>query len=93
MKRAVIVALVCLNAALAAALALGVGTPAANAQDRLIGARTDYLVMTGKTGSNFDSVWIIDLKKQAMVAMEFDKTHKEMRPYRGMKLKFQKAGG
>jgi len=76
MKKTVIVALVCVNAALLAALVLGAGAPAAHGQVFRGGA--DYLMMTGHIGEDWDAVYIIDLAQRRMAAWEFNKTRKRL---------------
>lgn len=84
MKRALIVTLAGISAALLLALILGAGTPKANAQG-VIGATTDYLVITGHIGKDWDGVYVIDVRKRRMVAFRFDKAKKELIAYRGVR--------
>lgn len=81
MKKAVIVTLVGVNAALLLGLMLGVDAPKAQAQ--IIGARTDYLVLTGKVSKNLDAVYVIDVGKKRMIALHMDRTQKRLLPFRG----------
>ena len=83
-KRIVIVALVCVNVALVAAVALVASAPPANAQ--VIGAGVDYLVVTGRLSENQAAVYIVDLAKQSMAAFDFDKTAKKLRAIDGRSL-------
>jgi len=76
MKKAVIVTLVCVNAALLAALVLGAGAPKAEAQVFRGGA--DYLMMTGHIGTDWDAVYIIDLAQRRLAAWQFNKTRKRL---------------
>jgi hypothetical protein len=85
MKKALIVALVCINAALLLALVLGYGTPPAKAQ--VAGGATDYLMVTGRLIGEADAVYIIDLAKRRMAAWRFDKTNNKMVPMSGHELK------
>ncbi len=71
MKQVIIVALVCLNAALLVALVFGAGTPAVNAQ--VIGGGTDYILITGDIREDYDAVYILDLGKRRLAALKFDK--------------------
>ena len=81
MKRKLIAALVCINVGLLLALVLGVGTHRAEAQ--VIGGGTDYLVVTGQIGSDWDAVYIIDLRQRLLAALRWDKTHKRLTAFRG----------
>ncbi|MDY7009814.1 MAG: hypothetical protein SVV80_03590 [Planctomycetota bacterium] len=72
MKQAIIVALVCLNAALVVALVFGTGTQAADAQ--VIGGGTNYILITGDIREDYDAVYILDLGKRRLAAMRFDKS-------------------
>ena len=84
MKKVLIVTLVGINAALLLALMLGAGTGRADAQG-VLGATTDYLVVTGQITSGWDGVYVIDLRKRYMVAFRFDKTKQKLIPYRGVR--------
>ena len=87
MKRALVVTLVCINAALLLALVIGVNASDAKAQG-IVGARTDYLIMTGNIGRDNDAVYIIDVTRQGMVAFHFVKGKKKLVAFRrGRKLK------
>ena len=77
MKQMIIVALVCLNAALLVALAFGAGTPAAEAQ--VMGGGTNYIVMTGYTGEGKDALYILDLGKRRLTALRFERKDNKMR--------------
>ena len=84
MKRALIVTLVGVNAALLLALVFGANASDAKAQG-IVGANTDYLIMTGQTGKSDDAVYIIDVRKQGMVAFRFDRGKKKLIPFRGVR--------
>ncbi len=71
MKQMIIVALVCLNAALLVALVFGTGTQAAEAQ--VIGGGTNYVMLTGEIRQDYDVVYIVDLGKRRLAALRFDK--------------------
>lgn len=91
MKRAIIVALLCLNVALLAAVAIR-STPKAPAQAYRGG--TDYLLITSKLGENWDGVFIIDMGKRRMQAWKFDQTSKKLVALRGsrdLKSDFRRA--
>ena len=83
MKRALVVTLVCINAALLLGLVIGVNASDAKAQG--IGARTDYLIMTGHIGRDNDAVYVVDVRRQGMVAFRFDRTKKKLIPLRGVR--------
>jgi hypothetical protein len=80
MKKALIVALVCLNVALVAAL-LAVSTNRAEAQTLRGG--NDYIMMTGRIEANFDAVYVIDMKTRRLAAWRFDRTNRKLVPYKG----------
>jgi len=87
MKRALVVTLVCINATLLLALVIGVNASDAKAQG-MVGARTDYLIMTGHVANDNDAVYVIDVRRQGMIAFRFDRTKKKLIAYRrGRKLK------
>lgn len=69
MKQVMIVALVCLNIALVAALVYSVNEPVANAQAR---GNADYMLVTGKMDYNTDAVFVFDLVQQKLLAFEPD---------------------
>ena len=83
MKRALVVTLVCINAALLLGLVIGVNASDAKAQG--IGARTDYLIMTGHIGRDNDAVYVVDVRRQGMVAFRFDRNKKKLIAYRGVR--------
>ncbi len=85
MKKGLIVALVCVNVGLVAALVLVASAQPAEAQ--IIGAGTDYLVVTGKISSDYEAVYVLDLSKMALGAWKIDKTTKKFKPYRPHSLK------
>ncbi len=80
MKRVLIGTLVGVNVVLLLALMLGLGESKANAQ--IIGAQTDYLIITGAVGGD-DAVYVIDLKRRGMIALGFDKQNKRIAAFRG----------
>lgn len=79
MKKAVIVALVALNVGLLSWL-LARSVAPAQAQIR---GKTDYLVVTAKSGRNNGAVVVIDLEAQKMAAFKMDVNSKRMVPYGG----------
>lgn len=84
MKRTLIIALVCVNLALLAALMLGAATPKAQAQ--VIGGGTDYLMITSQTSSNLDLVYIIDLGRRRLRCWKWNKSRDRLEPYRSRAL-------
>lgn len=74
-KRKLIVALVCVNVALLAAVALVASTPPA--QGQVIGAGTDYLVVTGRLASDHAGLFVVDLARHALGVWQIDKTSKK----------------
>ena len=83
MKKALIVALVCVNVALVAAL-IGVNMSKAHAQTARGG--NDFIMATGRIESAFDAVYVIDMKSRRLAAWRFDRTAKRLRPYKGRTL-------
>jgi hypothetical protein len=85
MKKALIIALVCINVALVLALVFTMNQQPAKAQG---GAGADYLVISAKVATNIDAVFVIDVAKQRMLALEPDPNKKyKVNPYSGRKLK------
>ena len=82
MKRSLIIVLVCLNLTLLAALLAGTAVPKAYGQG-IVG--TDYLTVTGKISSSRDGVFILDLGRHRLTALEYQK--KRLRPLQGRDLK------
>ena len=84
-KRVLVVALVCVNVALVASLVLVASAPPAKAQ--VLGARTDYLVATGRYDTDTAAIYILDLWRHALAVWEFDKTNKKFIPVSGRIIK------
>ena len=81
MKKALIVALACVNVVLLAALILG---PAAGrAQAQAVRGAPDYLLVTGKVGADWDAVYLIDLARRQLLGLRWDRTRRQMLPIRG----------
>ena len=76
MKTALIVALICVNVGLLAALMLGSGVERADAQVR----RTDYVMVTAQVTDNYDAIYIIDLGSRKFTAVGIDKRTKRFQP-------------
>ncbi len=86
MKNALIVALVGVNLALVVGLIFGhTGVPDADAQ--VIGAGTNYIMLTGKVSRDEDMVVITDLEKRLTVGLRYDRNKDEMVAYKGLRLK------
>ena len=71
MKQAIMVALVCLNAALLAALVFVASAPPAEAQ--IVGGGADYLIMTGSVALNYAALYGLDLGSRQLGTWKFDK--------------------
>ena len=84
MKKAAIIALVCVNAALLLALMFGPGSPRANAQVYRGGA--DYLMITGRIGQDLEAAYLLDLAQRRLIGLRYDRTEKRMLPIRGRRL-------
>ncbi len=72
MKKAVIVALLCLNAALLVTLIAGPGTQQAQAQ--VIGS--NFLIVTGNIYSDYDAIYVLDLASRRLAAWRYEKRRK-----------------
>lgn len=84
MKGALIVGLICVNLVLVAVLVFGATAPKAQAQVR--GGGSDYTMVTGHVGSDWDAVYIVDLKTRRMGGWLFNKTTKRLDLYAGRDL-------
>jgi len=83
MKKALLVALVCINVAVLVAL-VGVNLRRADAQVSRGGS--DYIMVTGKIEAAFDAIFVVDLKSRRLAAWRFDRTAKRLVPYKGRQL-------
>ena len=93
MKKKLIIVLACVNAALLAALMLGLWTPGAQAQ--VVGGGADYMMLTAHIGSDFDAVYIVELGTRRIAMLYVDKTTKRLRAFKGMRLldEFRRKAG
>jgi len=73
-KRRLIVGLVGVNVALLAAVMLVASTPRAHAQ--VVGADTDYIVVTARLASDHAALFVVDLARHALGVWQIDKTSK-----------------
>jgi len=80
MKQAVIAALVCFNAALLLALMFGPGTPRADAQ--VYRGGTDYIMVSGRIGTDSEALYIVDLAQRRLVGLRYDRQNKRMQRIR-----------
>jgi len=80
MKRALIVALVCINILLVAAL-VNFNAPKAQAQTER--GANNFIMVTGRIESAFEAVYVLDLKSRKLGAWRFDRTAKKLVPYKG----------
>ena len=80
MKKNLIVALVCVNVALLAAL-ITVNLDRAEAQS--IRGERNYLAVTARNASGRDAVWVLDLKTRRLAAFRFDPTTRRILAYGG----------
>ena len=83
MKKTFIVALVCVNVVLLAAL-VAVDLDKASAQT-LRGGNL-FIMATGKIESTFDAVYVVDMKSRRIGAWRFDRTAKRLVSYKGRDL-------
>jgi hypothetical protein len=80
MKKALIVALVCINILLVAVL---VNFNATKAQAQTERGANNFIMVTGRVESGFDAVWVLDLKSRRLGAWRFDRTKRILVPYVG----------
>jgi len=80
MKKTLIVALVCVNVALLAAL-LAVSPDRAEAQS--VRGERNYLAVTARNASGRDAVWILDMRTRKLAAFNFDPTTRRVRVFGG----------
>jgi hypothetical protein len=71
MRKILIVALICINAGLLAALVVSVASPA---KAQVPGGGTDYLMISGKIHADGQAVYVLDLSKRQLRAWEFNRT-------------------
>lgn len=84
MKNAVIVALVCANLLILAALVVGSGSVD---QAKAAGwVEADYLVVAAKVDKTEDLIYVTNLNKGKMLAFRFDTERKRLVPYDGVRL-------
>ena len=84
MKKGVIVGLACVNALLLAVLVIASAAPPAQAQ--LIGARTDYIMITSQISRDYDALWVLDIGAGKMLAFQLDRKTQRLVPMRGINL-------
>ena len=77
MKQVIIVALLCLNAALLVALVVGTNSPATA---QAVGGRGDFAVTTGKLNLNLDVVYILDTASRRVAVLRYDRASNRMQP-------------
>lgn len=80
MKKALIVALVCINILLVAML---VNFNATKAQAQTERGANNFIMVTGRVESGLDAVYVLDLKTRKLGAWRFDRTSKKLVAYRG----------
>ena len=79
MKRRIVILLLCINAALLAALIWSATERPAYGQ----ALGTDYVVVTGHVGVEWDAVYVLDLAKRRLAAFGVDKTRMRVRAFVG----------
>jgi len=89
MKKALIVALLCINILLVAAL---VNFNATKAQAQTERGANDYIMVTGRVEAGFEAVFVVDMKNRKLGAWRFDKAKKILVPYKGRILTTDFAG-
>jgi len=83
MKKALIVALVCINILLVAML---INSNATKAQAQTERGANDFIMVTGRVESSFEAVWVLDLKSRRLGAWRFDRMKRILVPYIGRNL-------
>lgn len=83
MKKALIVALVCINILLVAVL---VNFNATKAQAQTERGANDFIMVTGRIETSFEAVYVLDLKTRKLGAWRYDRTAKRLVPYIGRSL-------
>lgn len=76
MKKAILVALVCINVGLVLALVFGANTPQAKAQG--FGAGGNYIAATGQYGEGQEILYVVDLDAGRMIAWHYNQTGKRL---------------
>ncbi len=76
MKRALIVALLCLNVGLLLALVFGTAIQPDYGQS----LGTIYVVVSGKMAANWDALFVIDQAKRRLRAIGYNKTSRRIAP-------------
>lgn len=84
MKQFIIVALVCVNLVLVAALVFHATAPKAEAQVR--GGGSDYTMLTARMSDDLDVVYVIDLSSRRLAAWAWDRTNNRLQPVQGREL-------
>ncbi len=84
MKKALIITLLCFNAALLVGLVLGTRSQRAEAQ--AFRGAANYLMITGHIGTNWDAVHVIDMGGRQIRSWRYDKTRKRLVPFTGRSL-------
>ncbi len=80
MKKALIVALVCINILLVAVL---VNFNATTAQAQTERGANNYIMVTGRVESGFEAIFVLDLKTRKLGAWRFDRPTRKLVPYKG----------
>jgi len=83
MKKALIVALVCINILLVAML---INSNATKAQAQTERGANDFVMVTGRVESGFEGVYVLDLKTRKLGAWRYDRNVKKLVPYTGRSL-------
>ena len=80
MKKAVIIALVCVNVALLMALTWQMATPA-RAQDEGYYPPTNYVLVAGQIESGYELVYIIDMASRQLAVIRYDLSREVLVPF------------
>ena len=80
MKKAAIIALVCVNVALLLALTWQMATPA-TAQDEGYYPPTNYILVAGQIESGYELVYVIDMATRGLAVIQYDLSDEDLIPF------------
>lgn len=82
MKKAVMIALVCVNVALLLALTLQITTTATAQDDEgYYHPPTNYILVAGQIESGYELVYVIDMANRGLAAIQYDLSREVMIPF------------
>jgi hypothetical protein len=81
MKKPIIVALLCVNVALLAALLFVAAAPQANAQ--VVRGGSDFLAVSGQVPTNVGVTYVLDMSTRRLAGLRWDVSSNRLQPLRG----------